>query len=156
MNDQENAQKIFMGFVMAADGKHFVQLPVGNRWGFSLFAPNRCWPDGIQEWPGGIGAARTWQAAARESVPPEVEKTMGWLIDRENRYREQAALPRNESEAMAGAAGLNLSALLPGKCGLCGEEIPQPENGNADFGVSAVIDGENVILCRDCAREHYG
>ena len=66
--------EVFAGFVVSESGAYFVQLPQDNEFGFSLF-------DADQSWPGGIGAARTWTAVARESVPPEVEESMGWIVD---------------------------------------------------------------------------
>ncbi len=66
--------EVFAGFVVSESGAYFVQLPQDNEFGFSLF-------DADQSWPGGIGAARTWTAVARESVPPEVEEELGWILD---------------------------------------------------------------------------
>lgn len=66
--------EVFAGFVVSESGAYFVQLPQDNEFGFSLF-------DADQSWPGGIGAARKWTAVARESVPPEVEEELGWILD---------------------------------------------------------------------------
>jgi len=66
--------EVFAGFVVSESGAYFVQLPQDNEFGFSLF-------DADQSWPGGIGAARTWTAVARESVPAEAERALGWILD---------------------------------------------------------------------------
>jgi len=70
----EESEGIFTGFVITQEGEWFVQRPALNQWGFELLSAD-------QSWPGGIGAARTWTAVARESVPPEVEEELGWILD---------------------------------------------------------------------------
>ncbi len=65
---------IFKGFVVTPSGEYFVQRPALNQWGFELV-------DSDSSWPGGIGAAKKWTAVAREDVPPEVEDSLGWILD---------------------------------------------------------------------------
>ena len=72
--NQGREAEVFAGFVVSESGAYFVQLPQDNEFGFSLF-------DADQSWPGGIGAARTWTAVARESVPAEAERALGWILD---------------------------------------------------------------------------
>lgn len=69
-----NETSVFTGFVHTEDGQYLIQRPADNQWGFELLSED-------QSWPGGIGAARTWTAVARESVPPEAERDLGWIID---------------------------------------------------------------------------
>ena len=70
----EESEGIFTGFVITPEGEYFIQRPADNQWGFELLSAD-------QSWPGGIGAARSWKAVARESVPPEVEEELGWILD---------------------------------------------------------------------------
>ena len=65
---------MYVGYVVTDTGHYLVQRPADNQWGFELLSAD-------QSWPGGIGAARTWTAVAREDVPPEVEDSLGWILD---------------------------------------------------------------------------
>ena len=65
--------EVYRGFVIS-EGEYLVQVPDDNQWGFELLSAD-------QSWPGGIGAARTWTAVAREDVPLEVEEELGWILD---------------------------------------------------------------------------
>ncbi len=71
---EESKGGVFAGFVVTPEGEYFIQRPADNQWGFELLSAD-------QSWPGGIGAARSWKAVARESVPPEVEEELGWILD---------------------------------------------------------------------------
>ena len=66
--------KVYCGYVVTDNGNYLIQRPADNQWGFELLSAD-------QSWPGGIGAARTWTAVAREDVPPEVEDSLGWILD---------------------------------------------------------------------------
>jgi len=65
---------VFTGFVLTQAGEYMVQRSADNQWGFELLSED-------QSFPGGIGAASKWTAVARESVPPDVEEELGWIID---------------------------------------------------------------------------
>jgi len=65
---------VFTGFVLTQAGEYLVQRPADNQWGFELL-------DADQSWPGGIGVATQWTAVARESVPAEAERALGWILD---------------------------------------------------------------------------
>ena len=66
--------KVYCGYVVTDNGNYLIQRPALNQLGFELLSAD-------QSWPGGIGAARTWKAVAREDVPPEVEEELGWILD---------------------------------------------------------------------------
>jgi hypothetical protein len=67
---------VFRGFVLTDRGEFMIQRPAQNQWGFELVNQEG-------SWPGGIDAASQWTAVSRDSVPPEIEAYLGWILDEE-------------------------------------------------------------------------
>jgi hypothetical protein len=71
-----NATTIEAGYVVTEDGTILVQKPEDNRWGFTLHSDD-------QSWPGGFGAASTWNLLADDDprITTDVRDSLSWLLD---------------------------------------------------------------------------
>ena len=60
-------------YVRTDDGVFLVQIYHDGVFGFAL-------ADDDQVWPGGIGAASSWEVVPETEVPEDVRRRLGWLL----------------------------------------------------------------------------